>query len=69
MFVAVDDFAEVRVNNVSVGTTGSLTDLALADSAQSSLAMFNIGSFLVPGTNIITVRAANGPFGCGVRTL
>ena len=65
IFVAVDDFAEVLVNNMSVGTTGSLTDSSLAGSAQSSLAMFNIGPFLIPGTNIITIRVANGLFGCG----
>jgi hypothetical protein len=63
--VAVDDFAQVLVNGEAVGTTGSLTDESSAGEAQSSLATFEITSFLVPGTNIITIRAANGPFGCG----
>lgn len=63
--VAVDDFAEVFVNSTSVGTTGSVTDVSLAGAAQSSLITFNITSFLVAGTNVITVRAANGQFGCG----
>lgn len=63
--VAVDDFAEVRVNGTSVGTTGSITNGSLARSAQSSLVTFDILSFLHPGTNVITIRAANGNFGCG----
>jgi hypothetical protein len=63
--IAVDDFAEVIVNGASVGTTGSVTDGSLAGAAQSSLKTFDIGPFLITGTNVITVRAANGPFGCG----
>jgi hypothetical protein len=63
--VAVDDFAQVLVNGEAVGTTGSLTDISSAGEAQSSLATFDITSYLVPGTNVITIRAANGPFGCG----
>ena len=63
--VAVDDFAQVRVNGVAVGTTGSVTDMSLAGAGQSSLATFDITSFLAPGTNIITIRGANGPFACG----
>ncbi|MDP3890289.1 hypothetical protein, partial [Nocardioides sp.] len=63
--VAVDDFAEVFVNGTLVGTTGSVTNISLAGAAQSSLATFNITPFLVTGTNYITVRAANGLFGCG----
>lgn len=63
--VAVDDFAEVYVNGTSAGTTGSVTDHTLAGGAQSSLAIFNVTPFLVPGTNVIVIRAANGDFGCG----
>lgn len=63
--VAVDDFAEVFVNGLSAGTTGSVTDISLASAAQSSLIPFDVTPLLVTGANIIIVRAANGPFGCG----
>ncbi len=63
--VAVDDFAEVRVNGMFVGTTGSVTDESLAGPAHDSLATFDILPYLLPGTNVITIRAANGFFGCG----
>jgi hypothetical protein len=62
--VAVDDFAQVLVNGVAVGTTGSVEDQSQSGPAQSSLAAFDITSLLVSGTNIITIRAANGAFGC-----
>jgi PEP-CTERM motif len=62
--VAVDDLAEVLVNGTPVGTTGSVTAESVARSAQSSLTTFDIASFLVAGTNVITVRAANGAFAC-----
>ncbi len=63
--VAADDYAKVFVNGIPVGTVGSLTDIAVAGAAQSSLTTFDVTEFLVKGTNIISVRAANGPFGCG----
>jgi hypothetical protein len=63
--VAADDFAEVIVNGTSVGTVGSVTDVSLAGPAQNSLRSFNIGPYLVRGSNLIAVRAANGVFGCG----
>lgn len=63
--VAVDDFAEVRVNDMFVGTTGSVTDESLAGPADDSLATFDILPFLLQGTNVITILAANGNFGCG----
>ena len=63
--VAVDDFAEVFINGTSAGTTGSVTNRSLAGAAQRALATFNITSFLLQGTNVIRIRAANGPFGCG----
>jgi hypothetical protein len=62
--VAVDDFVEVSVNGASVGAYGSLTNVSNASAAQNSLANFDITSFLVTGVNVITIRAANGPFGC-----
>jgi hypothetical protein len=63
--VAADDFAAILVNGILVGTTGSRTDAALAGAASSSLKTFDIGPFLVPGTNVISVEGANGNFGCG----
>lgn len=58
--VSADDFAEVRVNGVVVGATGSTTNGSLAGAAQSALRSFDIIAFLVPGANTITVRAQNG---------
>jgi hypothetical protein len=53
--VAVDDQAEVFINGSSVGIASS----------QSALATFDIMPFLNSGTNVITVMAENGNFGCG----
>ena len=61
--IAVDDFAEVRVNGQVVGSSGSITDYSTAALAQSSLKTFDLTPFLVAGTNILTIRAENGPFG------
>jgi hypothetical protein len=63
--IAADDFAAVFVNGLLVGTIGSTTDGTLAGAASSSLHTFDIGAFLVPGANLITVQGANGNFGCG----
>jgi hypothetical protein len=63
--IAADDFAAILVNGLLAGTIGSRTDAALAGAASSSLHTFDIGPFLVPGTNVITVQGANGNFGCG----
>jgi hypothetical protein len=63
--IAADDFAAILVNGLLVGTIGSRTDAALAGAASSSLHTFDIGPFLVPGTNLITIEGANGNFGCG----
>jgi hypothetical protein len=62
---SADDFAEVRVNGVLAGTIGSRTDISLAAASASSLTAFNILPLLRPGVNEISVRAANGPYGCG----
>jgi hypothetical protein len=63
--VASDDFAEVLVNGQSVGSIGSVSDASLAGAASSALTTFDIGPFLTAGSNLITVRGANGNFGCG----
>lgn len=63
--VAADDMAEVFVNEMFVGRIGSLTNGTAAGAAQTSVTSFNITNFLVPGGNVITVRASNGTFGCG----
>ncbi|HJR33551.1 MAG TPA: hypothetical protein VJ817_01275 [Gemmatimonadales bacterium] len=63
--IAADDFAEVLVNGMSAGTVGSRTDASLAGAAQNALRSFDIRPYLVRGSNVIAVRAANGVFGCG----
>jgi len=59
--IAVDDFAEVFVNGVSVGATGSVTDKQRAGLAQSALTTFDISPWLVSGQNTIRILARNGP--------
>ena len=63
IFIAADDFAEVIVNGVVAGSTGSVTDIALAKFAPLSLKIIDFAPYLVPGTNTLTVRAQNGPSG------
>ena len=57
--VAVDNFAEVRVNGTVVGTTGSTTDFAAAIASQHSRKAFDIAPYLTAGANTITIRAQN----------
>ncbi len=66
--VAADDFAEVVVNGVPVGATGSVTDPALAAAASSTLTTFDITSRLLVGDNRIVIQGINGPasFACGL---
>jgi hypothetical protein len=59
--VAVDDFAQVVVNGTPVGSTGSITNAAVAGAAASALTAFDITPFLVAGTNTITIAYQNGP--------
>jgi len=59
--IAADDFAEVEVNGSDAGTTGSVTDIGISDEAQKHLTPFDLGPFLVEGTNTITVIGQNGP--------
>ena len=61
--ISADDFAEVRVNGHVVGSIGSISDYLTATQAQAFLTIFNLTPFLTAGTNILTVRAENGPFG------
>lgn len=58
--VAADDFAAIFVNGSSVGSIGSVTDIGAAGDAETVLHSFDIGSFLKPGANTITVEAQNG---------
>jgi len=62
--MAADDFAEIIVNGLPVGSMGSVSDGNLAGNAQV-LTTFDILPFIVVGQNTITIRAANGNFGCG----
>lgn len=73
ILVAVDDFAEVAVNGVVAGSTGSVTDHSLAVTAQSALRAIDLTPYLLQGTNILTIKAQNGPywfsgFGCNPCT-
>jgi hypothetical protein len=61
LLIAADDFAEVRVNNASVGTIGSVTSISQARFAQNNLTEFNLKPFLKPGMNTVTVTGRNGP--------
>jgi hypothetical protein len=59
--LSADDFAELRVNGVFVGSVGSTTIAAKSILAQSTSTCFNVTSFLQPGPNDITVNGQNGP--------
>jgi hypothetical protein len=59
--IAADDFADVRVNGVSAGSIGSVTDISAAADAQSYLHAIDLTPFLHQGANVITVVGQNGP--------
>jgi len=61
LFVAVDDFAEVRVNGKRLGAIGSVEQVSIAAGAQAQLSRFDLSPYLVPGANTITILAQNGP--------
>jgi hypothetical protein len=61
MGISVDDFAEVRVNDASAGMIGSVTMISLAGQANSTVTTFDLTPLLVPGENIISIAAQNGP--------
>ena len=63
--VSADDFAEISVNGTVVGSIGSVSNSDDATIASTTLTTFDLGSYLTPGTNVISIRAANGNFGCG----
>jgi hypothetical protein len=60
IYVAVDDYAAIRVNEQLVATLGSVVDASLAGK-HTHLTAFDITSYLRPGRNVITVEAQNGP--------
>jgi hypothetical protein len=62
--IAADDYAEVYVNECFVGSIGSRDEESLAANASSELHTFPIPC-LNRGNNTITIKAANGNFGCG----
>ena len=53
--------AQVYVNGMLAGTTGSITNIAVAFQAQSELKSFDLTPFLVSGTNTIEVCGAERP--------
>jgi hypothetical protein len=61
LYIAVDDFARIRVNGTIAGTYGSTTDINAASDANNNIGSFNITSMLHSGTNTIVVEAQNGP--------
>ena len=63
--IGADDFAEVIVNGITVGAVGSTVHSGASALASSTLQTFDIGAYLMAGVNVITVRGANGNFGCG----
>lgn len=56
--IVADDFAEVFINGVSVGTHGSTTDVSQTGTHESKT--FDIVALLKQGNNTITVRGQNG---------
>lgn len=61
VFVAVDDFVEIRVNGIVVGSKGSVTNLAAAQQAQAAGTSFDLTPYLQSGDNSLVFRAQNGP--------
>lgn len=59
--IAADDFAEVRVNSVLAGSSGSTTDYGAAGAAQGSIEVIDLTPFQLGGNNVIPLRAQDGP--------
>jgi hypothetical protein len=64
LHIAADDFAAVFVNNVPIGTVGSTSDVTVATSSHTTGTMLDLTPALQSGTNVVTIAAQNGPFGC-----
>jgi hypothetical protein len=62
--IAAADYAEVLVDSVVVGTTGSLQDVGFAWTAQSTWKELDLTPFLHEGQNVITVIALKAPVAC-----
>ena len=59
--IGADDFAAVFVNDVAVGTVGSVTDVSAASSSQNVGATFDLTGALRAGSNKISIVGQNGP--------
>jgi hypothetical protein len=57
--MAADDFAELFVNGVRVGSFGSVENMMTATEAQNTPTTYDIMPLLKQGNNVITVRAQN----------
>lgn len=64
--IAVDDLAEVFVNGVSAGTTGSITSIDVAAAAAATAVTIDLTPLLQEGLNVIAVAAQNGPASFGL---
>jgi hypothetical protein len=61
IWIAVDDWAWVRVNGVVICTRGSITNVNTAVDAQNTIQAFDLMPALVPGLNTFIIWARNGP--------
>jgi hypothetical protein len=57
--IAADDYATIYVNNIQVGTVGSITNINHA--ANVNLHSFDISTYLQSGLNVIEISVQNGP--------
>ncbi|HTB75443.1 MAG TPA: hypothetical protein VK762_19465 [Polyangiaceae bacterium] len=64
VYIAADDFAAVFVNNLAIGSVGSNSDVNAAESSHATGTMLDLTSALQSGTNVVTIAAQNGPWGC-----
>lgn|GEM_PF-4479560 len=61
MFVAVDDAAQLTVNDLAAGFLGSLSNPSSRKVRKAKLHQFDIEKYLVKGENNTRIRQANGP--------
>jgi hypothetical protein len=64
MRISADDFAQVFVNRVAVGTVGSIVFVGVAFRGQNAPTTLDLTPTLHAGSNTVTIVAQNGPFGC-----